>query len=199
LADRARSDRVLDQIMAFVAANKLQGVTVDFEDIPPTAHKNLEDFLSRMSAAFASHDWIIAQAAPFDDDQWPYQTYSDIVDYTMLMAFDQVDDKGPAGSIAGQDWYEKTLDKRMRQLPADSTIITLGSWAYDWADKNPAWSSIRRATIRISIMAKATAPSMTSGSWMASPPSTRSMPPIPIARPAMLCGDWVPKTPASCP
>ncbi len=76
-----------------------------------------------MSAAFAPHDWIIAQAAPFDDDQWPYQTYANIVDYTMLMAYDQVDDQGPPGSLAGQDWYEKTLDKRMRQLPADSTIV----------------------------------------------------------------------------
>jgi spore germination protein YaaH len=110
---------------------EFQGVTIDFEEIPPNAHKDLEDFLSRLSAAFAPHDWIIAQAAPFDDDQWPYQTYADIVDYTMLMAYDQVDEKGPPGSIAGQDWYEKTLDKRMRQLPADSTIVTIGSWAYD--------------------------------------------------------------------
>jgi cellulose synthase/poly-beta-1,6-N-acetylglucosamine synthase-like glycosyltransferase/peptidoglycan/xylan/chitin deacetylase (PgdA/CDA1 family) len=138
LADRARTDRLLNQIVQFVAANKLQGVTVDFEQVPKSAHKDLEDFLTRMSAAFAPHDWIIAQCAPFDDDDWPYQTYADIVDYTMLMAYDQVDDQGPAGSIAGQDWYEKMLDKRMRQLPADSTIVTIGSWAYDWADKNPA-------------------------------------------------------------
>ena len=138
LADPARSGRLLDQIMAFIAANKLQGVTVDFEEVPPAAHKNLEDFLTRMSAAFAPHDWIIAQAAPFDDDQWPYQTYANIVDYTRLMAYDQVDENGPPGSIAGQDWYEKTLDKRMRQLPADSTIVTIGSWAYDWANRDPA-------------------------------------------------------------
>ncbi|HEX4636412.1 MAG TPA: polysaccharide deacetylase family protein [Rhizomicrobium sp.] len=132
LADRARADKLLDGIIAFVAANKLQGVTVDFEELPKSAHKDLEDFLSRMSAAFAPHDWIIAQAAPFDDDEWPYQTYANIVDYTMLMAFDQVDDSGPPGSIAGEDWYEKTLDKRMRQLPADSTVVVIGSWAYDW-------------------------------------------------------------------
>jgi peptidoglycan-N-acetylglucosamine deacetylase len=138
LADPARSGRLLDQIMAFIAAHKLQGVTVDFENVPQSAHKDLENFLSRMSAAFAPHDWIIAQAAPFDDDQWPYQTYSDIVDYTMLMAYDQVDENGPPGSIAGQNWYEQTLDKRMRQLPADSTIVTIGSWAYDWANRDPA-------------------------------------------------------------
>ncbi|HEX4026177.1 MAG TPA: glycosyltransferase [Rhizomicrobium sp.] len=138
LADRGRTDELLDQIIAFVAANKLQGVTIDFEDVPKGAHKDLEDFLSRMSAAFAPHDWIIAQAAPFEDDDWPYQTYANIVDYTMLMAYDQVDDQGPPGSIAGEDWYEKTLDQRMRQLPADSTIVVVGSWAYDWPQNKPA-------------------------------------------------------------
>jgi cellulose synthase/poly-beta-1,6-N-acetylglucosamine synthase-like glycosyltransferase/peptidoglycan/xylan/chitin deacetylase (PgdA/CDA1 family) len=138
LADRSRSDALLAKIIAFLSAHKLQGLTVDFENVPPGAHKDLEAFLTRMSAAFAPHDWIIAQAAPFDDDDWPYQAYAGIVDYTMLMAYDQVDEKGSPGAIAGQDWYEKTLDKRMRQLPADSTIIALGSYGYDWMNKGPA-------------------------------------------------------------
>ena len=132
LADRQRSDALLDKIVAFIQAGKFQGVTIDFEQVPPGAHKDLEDFLSRMSAAFAPHDWIIAQAAPFDDDEWPYQAYADIVDYTILMAYDQHDDTSEAGSIAGQSWYETILDKRMRQLPADSTIVAIGSYAYDW-------------------------------------------------------------------
>ena len=104
MADPARSDRLLDQIVRFVAAHKLQGVTVDFENVPAAAHKDLESFLTRMSAAFAPRGWIIAQAAPFDDDEWPYQAYASIVDYTMLMAYDQVDEHGPAGAIAAQDW-----------------------------------------------------------------------------------------------
>ena len=138
LADGARSDQLLKQIVSFIAAHRLQGVTVDFENVPVAAHKDLGAFLTRMSAAFAPHGWIIAQAAPFDDDEWPYKTYAGIVDYTMLMAYDQVDERGPAGPIAGQDWYEKALDKRMRELPADATIIAIGSWAYDWPGSGPA-------------------------------------------------------------
>jgi peptidoglycan-N-acetylglucosamine deacetylase len=132
LADRSRSDQLLDQITRFVAAGKFQGVTIDFEEVPPAAHKDLQDFLSRLSAAFAPHDWIIAQAAPFDDDDWPYRTYADIVDYTMLMAYDQHEDQSDPGAVAGQDWYERVLDKRMKQLPADSTIIAVGSYGYNW-------------------------------------------------------------------
>jgi hypothetical protein len=123
---------LLDRIVDFVAANKFQGITIDFENVPPGAHKDLEDFLSRLSAAFAPHDWIITQSVPFDDEAWPYRTYADIVDYTILMAYDQNEDQSGPGPVAGQSWFEGILDKRMKQLSADSTIIAIGSYGYDW-------------------------------------------------------------------
>jgi cellulose synthase/poly-beta-1,6-N-acetylglucosamine synthase-like glycosyltransferase/peptidoglycan/xylan/chitin deacetylase (PgdA/CDA1 family) len=132
LADPGRRAALLKQVVDFIAANKLQGVTIDFENIQPADHPNLEVFLSEMSAAFAPHGWIIAQCAPFDDEAWPYKTYAGIVDYTVLMAYDQADESSPPGAIAGEDWYERILDLRMRDLPADSTIVALGNYGYDW-------------------------------------------------------------------
>jgi cellulose synthase/poly-beta-1,6-N-acetylglucosamine synthase-like glycosyltransferase/peptidoglycan/xylan/chitin deacetylase (PgdA/CDA1 family) len=132
LADPARRAALIKNVTDFIAANKLQGVMVDFEDVRPQDHKNLEKFLGEMSDAFTPHDWIIVQAAPFDDDHWPYKAYANIVDYTMLMAYDEADDSSPPGPIAGEDWYERVLDKRMRQLSADSTIIALANYGYDW-------------------------------------------------------------------
>jgi cellulose synthase/poly-beta-1,6-N-acetylglucosamine synthase-like glycosyltransferase/peptidoglycan/xylan/chitin deacetylase (PgdA/CDA1 family) len=134
MADSARRATLLKQVTDFIAANKLQGVTIDFEDVQAADHPNVEKFLSEMSAAFAPHGWIIAQAAPFDDESWPYKTYAGIVDYTILMAYDEADDGSPPGAIAGEDWYEQILDRRMRDLPADSTIIALGNYAYDWTE-----------------------------------------------------------------
>ncbi len=142
LADPARRAGLLDNIVRFVAANRLQGVTVDFENVQSQDHKNLALFLSEMSAAFAPHGWIIAQCAPFDDSEWPYKTYADIADYTVLMAYDQADDTSAPGPIAGQDWYENILAKRMAELPADSTIIAIGNYAYDWVQGE------KRATVR---------------------------------------------------
>ena len=132
LADPARRAALLKNVVDFISTNKLQGVTIDFEDVQNADHKNLEEFLSDLSAAFAPHGWVIAQCAPFDDDHWPYKTYADIVDYTILMAYDEADDSAPPGAIAGEDWYERVLDKRMRELPADSTIIGIGNYGYDW-------------------------------------------------------------------
>jgi len=87
LANPDRREKLANDIVTVLAANKLQGVTIDFENIPKAAHPDLESFLSRLSQLFAPHGWIIVQAAPFDDGDWPYKAYSQIVDYTMLMAY----------------------------------------------------------------------------------------------------------------
>lgn len=132
LADRGRRAALVAQLVDFVGSHKLQGVTVDFENLPQSAYGNLGTFLKELVAAFRPQGWIVCQAAQFDDDDWPFAAYARIVDYTMLMAYDEHYIASPAGSIAGQSWYENLLDKRMKVLPPNRTIVALGSYAYDW-------------------------------------------------------------------
>jgi cellulose synthase/poly-beta-1,6-N-acetylglucosamine synthase-like glycosyltransferase/peptidoglycan/xylan/chitin deacetylase (PgdA/CDA1 family)/spore germination protein YaaH len=132
LADGPRRAMLLDQIVKFLAAHRFPGLAIDFENVPNTAHKDLESFLADMSAAFAPHGWIIIQTVPLDDENWPYEAYANIVDYTLLMAYDEHDDGDEPGSIAGQGWFEKTLAERMRVLDPQSTIIGIGNYGYDW-------------------------------------------------------------------
>lgn len=132
LADVTRRTALLDQVVEFLAEHRFAGVAVDFEEVPVAAHKDLKAFLAEMSAAFAPHGWIIVQTVPFDDKTWPYADYADIVDYTLLMAYDEHDDTDQPGSIAGRGWFEKTLAQRMRVLDPQSTIIGIGNYGYDW-------------------------------------------------------------------
>ncbi|MDE2308373.1 MAG: glycosyltransferase [Xanthomonadaceae bacterium] len=133
LADPARRQARIAQIVDFLAANKLQGVTVDFEEVPESAQKNLQTFLSELSGAFAPHGWAIVLAVPFDDASWDYAAYADIVDFELLMAYDEHWAGKDPGSIAGETWFEDTLDKRMKVLDPDQTIIAIGSYGYDWS------------------------------------------------------------------
>ncbi|HEU4548097.1 MAG TPA: glycosyltransferase [Rhizomicrobium sp.] len=141
LASPGRQEALVNAIVTFLARHHLQGVMVDFENVPKGADRDLAAFLNRLSAAFAPHGWVIAQAAPFDDPDWPYKTYDDIVDYTVLMAYDERDQNDPPGAIASESWFEKTLDKRMRTLDPASTIIALGSYAYDWTGPGVAYGT----------------------------------------------------------
>src|SRR6476619_5043036 len=132
LADPAARAARIDDMVTFLEANKFQGLTIDFEEVPPKSQKDLRDFLSELSSAFTARGLAMVLAVPFDDDSWPYAIYAQIADYLLLMGYDQHWDQSAPGSIAGEDWFEDTLDKRMKELDPDRTIVAIGGYGYDW-------------------------------------------------------------------
>lgn len=132
LADsKARTQR-LGEIVDFLTTNKFSGLTVDFEEVPTSAQADLKTFLREMSTAFKPLGLSIALAVPYEDDDWDLKAYASIADYLILMAYDQHWAQGSPGSIAAQDWFESTLDKRMVGLDPGRTIIGIGAYGYDW-------------------------------------------------------------------
>jgi spore germination protein YaaH len=132
LADPLRRRILLNGIVSYLSRNKFQGAVVDFEALPQSAYPDLQAFLGEMKGAFRPHGWLVVIASPFDDDTWPYANYAGIVDYTLLMAYDEHDDASEPGSIAGQSWFEENLDRRMAVLSPARTIIGIGNYGYDW-------------------------------------------------------------------
>ncbi|MFC5526212.1 glycosyltransferase [Rhodanobacter ginsengisoli] len=133
LADPAVRQARITQIVGFIAANHFQGVTIDFEEVPEASQKDLKAFLTELNDAFDPHGWGIVLSVPFDDAAWDYAGYADIVDFELLMAYDQHWAGKDPGSIAGEDWFERTLEQRMKVLDPDQTIVAIGSYGYDWA------------------------------------------------------------------
>ncbi len=134
LSDSASRKMLVGQIDGFVSAHDLQGVIIDFEDIPAAAQPDVAAFLAALRRDFRPRGLTVAMTAPLDDDSWPYRAYAKLIDDTMLMAYDEHSQVDPAGSLASQPWLEKNLDARMRQLSPDHTIICIGNYAYDWTD-----------------------------------------------------------------
>ncbi|MDB5393671.1 MAG: glycosyl transferase [Rhodospirillales bacterium] len=132
----ARAARLAD-IVAFLEKGGFQGISVDFEEVPISAQGNLRIFLSEMAAAFGPRGWSIILAVPFDDEDWDYAAYAKIVDFILLMAYDEHWETGTPGSITGQTWYERILDKRMKVLDPARTIIAIGAYGYDWSKGKP--------------------------------------------------------------
>ncbi len=134
LADpQKRKDRI-DGIAKFIEANNLQGVTIDFEQFPDTAHKDVLAFLSEISAAFKPRGWLVTVAAPFDDPSWNYKAYAKRCDYLMLMGYDEHWSSGDPGPVGSQSWFSTRLALRMRDLDPAHTIVAVGNDGYDWTE-----------------------------------------------------------------
>jgi peptidoglycan-N-acetylglucosamine deacetylase len=138
LADPEKRRARLESLVAFLEASSLQGVVVDFEEVPKDAQPNAITFLEEMRARFKPRGWLTVVATPLDDDDWPYAEYAKAADFQMLMGYDEHYEEGEPGSIASQGWFVEKLSRRMKQLDPAHTIVALGNYGYDWTENKQA-------------------------------------------------------------
>jgi cellulose synthase/poly-beta-1,6-N-acetylglucosamine synthase-like glycosyltransferase/peptidoglycan/xylan/chitin deacetylase (PgdA/CDA1 family) len=132
LADRTRRQALVKQLTDYMGQHKLDGIISDIESLPDSAYGDYGTFLKELTASFKPRGWIVVLASPVSNDKWPWAAYANDTDYMMLMAYDEHTTPHAPGSIAGQSWFETIVDKRMKSLNPEKTIIALGSYAYDW-------------------------------------------------------------------
>jgi cellulose synthase/poly-beta-1,6-N-acetylglucosamine synthase-like glycosyltransferase/peptidoglycan/xylan/chitin deacetylase (PgdA/CDA1 family)/spore germination protein YaaH len=126
--------KLIASLLDVVDKNKFGGLTVDIEEVPSDNQDDLYLFVSELHQELQKRNLILAQAVPFDNPEWNYRAYAGITDYLMLMAYDQHWSTGGAGPIAGEDWYDSILKKRMQQLSPAKTIVCFGNYGYNWSD-----------------------------------------------------------------
>ena len=125
---------LIKALLTQIEKYKFGGITIDIEEVPDSAQTNLFTFMRELRAQFQPRGLILAQAVPFDNPDWNYTAYASVTDYLMLMAYDQHWSTGSAGPVAGQDWFELLLKKRMAELSPAQTIICFGNYGYNWAN-----------------------------------------------------------------
>lgn len=135
IADENARTRLVNALTDFVTTNKFAGVCIDFEEVPPAAQRPLLQFMQKLHAAFVARGLLVAQAVPFDNPDWNYRALAQATDYLMLMAYDQHWAEGEPGPIAAQEWFDRGLRSRLRELDPARTIVCLGAYGYDWSDQ----------------------------------------------------------------
>lgn len=126
--------KLIASLLETVEANGFGGLTVDIEEVPAASQADLFIFVSELHRELQKRNLILAQAVPFDNPEWNYRAYAGVTDYLMLMAYDQHWSTGGAGPIAGEDWFDSILKKRMGELSPAKTIVCFGNYGYNWPD-----------------------------------------------------------------
>jgi cellulose synthase/poly-beta-1,6-N-acetylglucosamine synthase-like glycosyltransferase/peptidoglycan/xylan/chitin deacetylase (PgdA/CDA1 family)/spore germination protein YaaH len=134
ISSEAKRQKMIGALLDVIAKNGFRGLTVDIEEVPPNALTDLFIFVSELHQELQKRGLILAQSVPFDNPDWNYRAFSSITDYLMLMGYDEHWSTGPAGPIAGEDWFESTLKRRMAELSPARTIVCIGNYGYNWSD-----------------------------------------------------------------
>lgn len=135
LATEQTRQNLVGALFRTVKDNDFGGVTIDLESVPKTSQKNLLAFVVALHKKFSENNLLVAQAVPFDDDDWDYKAYAEATDYLMLMAYDEHWSTAAPGPIASQPWFEKASQTRLTELNPAKTIICIGNYGYDWSNQ----------------------------------------------------------------
>lgn len=126
------------KVLAFVQANAYGGVVLDFEHLTFDDAAGYTDLAATLATELRARGLKLLVAVQIDDQSYQLAELAAVSDALILMTYDQHDEEGPAGPIAGQGWFERKLERAFSLVPPSKLIVSIGSYGYDWSSQRPA-------------------------------------------------------------
>lgn len=131
-SERGRA-RFVEEIYRYVSAGSYPGLVLDFEQIPLAAQADFTSLVRDLSAKFQSQGIKLLVQVPASEPAYDYASLAAAADGLIVMTYDEHFEDGTAGPLAGQGWFEAKLDERVETIDSSKLIISIGSYAYNWA------------------------------------------------------------------
>jgi cellulose synthase/poly-beta-1,6-N-acetylglucosamine synthase-like glycosyltransferase/peptidoglycan/xylan/chitin deacetylase (PgdA/CDA1 family)/spore germination protein YaaH len=128
---RARA-QFIAAIRANLAAKSDAGLNLDFEQVPKAAMTNYVTLVRELAAGLHADHRTLDVSVPVDDEDYAFADLAAAADHLVLMAYDENTADGDPGPLAGQGWFEHSLDRRFANVDAAKLIVAIGSYGYDW-------------------------------------------------------------------
>ncbi len=139
LTDPAKRARVVAGLRDMVVRNRLAGVTIDLEDVPPALAGAELDFARALRAALAPTGARLTAAIPVSAamDLGRVQQLAEVCDYVFPMVFDEHYGGGEPGPVASQEFYASSARAVLSVVPARKVVLMVGAYGYNWNDAAP--------------------------------------------------------------
>jgi cellulose synthase/poly-beta-1,6-N-acetylglucosamine synthase-like glycosyltransferase/spore germination protein YaaH/peptidoglycan/xylan/chitin deacetylase (PgdA/CDA1 family) len=126
------------QARDFLLAHGYQGINVDLEEMDEADYARLPDFLQTLRHVFAPDKLQVSIDLEADLQDRPVKKIAALVDFVVLMDYDEHSEDGTPGPIASFDWANEQLDAALKQIPSKKLVLGIGSYAYDWNERTKA-------------------------------------------------------------
>ncbi|GMA14285.1 glycosyltransferase (plasmid) [Deinococcus metallilatus] len=138
LHDPAARARLVRSLVAGVEQNGFAGLNVDFENLPDSAQGDYVTFIRELGGQLHAAGRRLTLDAPLDDPAFQYAALGRAADHVILMAYDEHEEQSGAGPVAAQGWVQRSVQARLKAIPAAHLTVALGSYGYDWTRGGPA-------------------------------------------------------------
>lgn len=128
-------------IVAVAKQNRVRGVNLDFEAIPPGDADRFNWFLALLAQRLhrAGQTLVVdvpaktgQGAAQVYDGAYQYGNIAKVADAVVVMAYDYSYSGGPPGPIAPIWWVQQVAQYAAATMPRQKVLLGIPTYAYDW-------------------------------------------------------------------
>ncbi len=123
---------IIGQLMAWLEQNHFQGLNLDFENVDPSDYPGCADFATRLGSELHSRGLQLSVDLECDTSGAQMRRLGKACDFSVLMAYDQHEQKNGAGPVAAFNWTTDVLRKALQHIPANKLVLGVGNYGYDW-------------------------------------------------------------------
>lgn len=133
LSNPAIQKKFIKQLTDTLIHYRLQGLNVDFEEIPENTGEQLVAFVEALYKSLHARGLLLTMDIAPHDDNYNLKRLAEWNDYIIVMAYDQHNDKSKPGPICDQKWIEEMLDQTAKKVDPSKIILGIAGYGYDWS------------------------------------------------------------------
>lgn len=135
LSSTSARQNAVNQLVQYALQYNLDGINVDFESLSEAVGPHFLQFLRELSVETHKNNLVLSVDNPVPEDFTSHYDRAEqgrVVDYVIIMGYDEHYVGSEAGSVASLPWVEKGIQDTLAEVPASRTINAMPFYCRVW-------------------------------------------------------------------
>ena len=135
LSNTAARQNLENQLVTYALRAGLDGINVDFESLSEDVGIHFLQFLRELSIQCHENNLVLSVDNPVPEDFTSHYDRAEqgkVVDYVIIMGYDEHYVGSDAGSVASLPWVEQGVKDTLAEVPAKRTILAIPFYTRLW-------------------------------------------------------------------
>ena len=135
LSNTAARQNLENQLVTYALKAGLDGINVDFESLSEDVGIHFLQFLRELSIQCHENNLVLSVDNPVPEDFTSHYDRAEqgkVVDYVIIMGYDEHYVGSDAGSVASLPWVEQGVKDTLAEVPAKRTILSIPFYTRLW-------------------------------------------------------------------